>query len=89
MPADIFRKAPSFDVEPHLYDGRPPEYEVVSDGSDDFDKNGHIEAVLARLAAQDEYDNTNEKEEAEILAAIRFPDPAQALVQTSKKFSNA
>ena len=47
MPSDINRKPPPYDVEPQYYEGRPDEYVVESEGSDDFDKNAHIAKVLA------------------------------------------
>ena len=83
-PSDIFRKPPSFDVEPHLYDGRPEEYTVLEEGKDDFDKNAHIAAVLKRIAEEEQVDNTDPELEAEIIKAIKYPDPAFAAAAMAK-----
>eukprot|EP00629_Pelagomonadales_sp_RCC1024_P018849 CAMPEP_0119261432 /NCGR_PEP_ID=MMETSP1329-20130426/1505_1 /TAXON_ID=114041 /ORGANISM="Genus nov. species nov., Strain RCC1024" /LENGTH=134 /DNA_ID=CAMNT_0007260995 /DNA_START=79 /DNA_END=483 /DNA_ORIENTATION=- len=84
MPSDINRKPPPYNVEPQFYDGRPEEYVVISEGSDDFDKDAHLAKVLADLAAQEDYDNVDEAAEAEILAAVKYPDPAHAVVAMAK-----
>jgi len=83
-PSDINRTPPTFDPEPHLYEGRPPAYTVLKEGSPDFDKNAHIAAALERLAAEPEYDRTDPEMEAKIMAAIKYPDPAQAAVAMAK-----
>merc|ERR1719270_2312673 len=62
MLSDINRKPPQY------YEGRPDEYVVESEGSDDFDKNAHIAKVLADLEAQADYDNTDAAEEEKIMA---------------------
>ena len=84
MPADINRKPPPYDVEPQYYEGRPDEYVVESEGSDDFDKNAHIAKVLADLEAQADYDNTDAAEEEKIMASVKYPDPAAAFVAMAK-----
>jgi len=80
MLSDINRKPPAYNVEPQFYEGRPDEYAVETEGSDDFDKNAHIVKVLAALEAQADYDNTDAAEEEKIMASIKYPDPAQATV---------
>ena len=84
MPSDINRKPPPYDVEPQYYEGRPDEYVVESEGSDDFDKNAHIAKVLADLEAQADYDNTDAAEEEKIMASVKYPDPAAAFVAMAK-----
>jgi len=84
MPSDINRKPPPYNVEPQFYEGRPDEYVVEVEGSDDFDKNAHIAKVLADLEAQADYDNTDTAEEEKIMAAIKYPDPAVAAVAMAK-----
>ncbi|CAH0371017.1 unnamed protein product [Pelagomonas calceolata] len=84
MPSDINRKPPPYDVEPQYYEGRPDEYVVESEGSDDFDKNAHIAKVLADLEAQADYDNTDAAEEEKIMASVKYPDPAVAFVAMAK-----
>ena len=84
MPSDINRKPPPYDVEPQHYEGRPHEYGVEAEGSDDFDKNAHIAKVLADLEAQADYDNTAAAEEEKIMASVKYPDPAAAFVAMAK-----
>ena len=84
MPSDINRKPPPYDVEPQYYEGRPDEYVVEAEGSDDFDKNAHIAKVLADLEAQADYDNTDAAEEEKIMASVKYPDPAAAFVAMAK-----
>mmetsp|Transcript_1462 Transcript_1462/g.4312 ORF Transcript_1462/g.4312 Transcript_1462/m.4312 type:complete len:85 (+) Transcript_1462:1-255(+) len=84
MPSDINRNPPPYDVEPQYYEGRPDEYVVESEGSDDFDKNAHIAKVLADLEAQADYDNTDAAEEEKIMASVKYPDPAVAFVAMAK-----
>ena len=45
----------------------PPPQIVVSEGDDSFDKNAHIAEVLASIAAQEEYDNTDAAGDAQIM----------------------
>jgi hypothetical protein len=84
MLSDINRKPPPYNVEPQFYEGRPDEYVVEVEGSDDFDKNAHIAKVLADLEAQADYDNTDTAEEEKIMAAVKYPDPAVAAVAMAK-----
>lgn len=83
-PSDIYRKAPEYNVEPQYYEGRPDEFTVISEGDDDFDKYAHIKAVIERLEAAEPYDNTDADEEAKIIAAIKYPDPAFAAAAMSR-----
>lgn len=76
--SDIYRKPPAYNVEPQYYDGRPDEYTVLSEGDDNFDKNAHVKTILARLETEEPYDNTDPEEEARIVAAVKYPDPAFA-----------
>lgn len=54
------------------------EYTVIKEGSDDFDKNAHIAAVLKRLAEEPYVDKSDPEEDARIMAAVKWPDPAVA-----------
>ena len=50
-PSDINRTPPTYNVEPQYFDGRPPEYTVISEGADDFDKKAHIIMISARASS--------------------------------------
>mmetsp|Transcript_3159 Transcript_3159/g.12074 ORF Transcript_3159/g.12074 Transcript_3159/m.12074 type:complete len:160 (+) Transcript_3159:49-528(+) len=83
--SDIHRTPPPYNVEPQYCDERPPtEYTVLEEGSDDFDKKAHIAAALERLANEEPYDNTDPELEAEIIASIKYPDPAKAAAAMAK-----
>ncbi|KAK7249490.1 hypothetical protein SO694_00049288 [Aureococcus anophagefferens] len=88
-PSDINRAPPPYNTEPQFYEGRPDEYVraqrrefargvVVSEGDDSFDKNAHIASIVSALEAQGEYDNTDAAADAEIMAAVKYPDAAVA-----------
>ena len=62
----------------------PPPQIVVSEGDDSFDKNAHIAEVLASIAAQEEYDNTDAAGDAQIMESIKYPDAAVAAAAMSK-----
>ena len=85
MPSDIHRAPPTYNVEPQYFEGRPDEYTVEAEGSDDFDTNAHVAKILADLEAQAEYDNTDAAADAEIMAAVKYPDPAVAAVAMASK----
>ena len=50
----------------------------MSEGTDSFDKNAHIASIVSALEAQGEYDNTDAAADAEIMAAVKYPDAAVA-----------
>jgi hypothetical protein len=79
-PSDINRKPPPYAVEPQYYEGRPEEYVVEAEGSDDFDQKAHVAKVLQDLEAQADYDHTDAAAEEKIVASIKYPDPAVAFV---------
>ena len=57
---------------------------MVSEGSDDFDKDAHVKKIVADLEAQGDYDNTDEAADAEIVAAVKYPDSAMAAAAMMK-----
>lgn len=77
-PSDIHRRPPSYNVEPQFCEDRPAEFEIIAEGSDDFDAKAYVAEVQARLAAEPDYDNTDHELEAKIIASIPYPDYAQA-----------
>ena len=57
---------------------------MTVEGADDFDKDAHVAKIVAELEAQEDYDNTDEAADAEIMAAVKFPDPAVAMANTMR-----
>ena len=51
---------------------------MTVEGADDFDKDAHVAKIVAELEAQEDYDNTDEAADAEIMAAVKYPDAAVA-----------